>query len=60
LALDSDSAKRIDSCSLRDGDSEAAQKNKEILEELQRHDRKIREACDARREKGGKKFAKLY
>ena len=33
LAIDSDSTKRIDSVALRSGDSDQAQKNKEVLEE---------------------------
>lgn len=58
-SLPSDSTRRIDSTTLRSGNVEAAQKAKEMLEELQRNDRKLREACHQRREKGGKKFAKI-
>ena len=44
---------------LKTGDVDLAQTKKEELEELQRHDRKVREVCDTRREKGGKKFEKI-
>ena len=41
--LESDSAKRIDSITLKTGDIAAAQQDKEVLEHIQRHDRKLRE-----------------
>ena len=41
--LESDSSKRIDSITLKTGDMTAAQRDKEILEHIQRHDRKLRE-----------------
>jgi hypothetical protein len=41
---------------LRTRPVEEAQKMKEKLEEDQRHDRKLRETAEARREKGGKKY----
>ncbi|CDW86164.1 UNKNOWN [Stylonychia lemnae] len=54
--LNSDSRYRIDSQALLTGDVEQAQKNKEILEHLQRHDRANREAAEKRRSKGGAKY----
>ena len=60
LSIDSDATKRIDSTSLRYETPEKAQQAKEQLEELQRHDRKLREDAETRREKGGKKYAKFY
>ena len=60
LAIESDSTKRLDSTTLRYKTAEEAQIQKEKLEELQRHDRKLREEAEARREKTGKKFAKNY
>ncbi len=57
LAIDSDASKRLDSLTLRNKTPEEAQLRKEQLEELQRHDRKLREDAEARREKGGKKYA---
>ena len=59
-ALESDSTKREDSVTLAAGDQDAAQKRKEELEELQRKDRRLREAAHQRREKGGKKFANIF
>lgn len=59
-ALPSDSTKRIDSTTLAAKDMPEAQKMKELLEELQRKDRKLRETVELRREKGGPKFAKIF
>jgi len=59
-SIESDSTKRLDSSTLRYKTVEEAQFHKERLEELQRHDRKLREEADTRREKTGKKFAKNY
>ena len=55
--LPSDSTKRLDSVTLKSGDIEAAQIKKEELENLQRHERKLREVVDLRRKTEGKKFA---
>ena len=52
----SDSKKRIDSLTLKTGAMEDAQKAKEELEELQRHDRSLREAAEKRRTQGGVKI----
>jgi hypothetical protein len=60
LAIESDASKRHDSVTLRYETPDKAQIAKEQLEELQRHDRKLREEAEARREKGGKKYAKFY
>lgn len=60
FALDSDASKRKDSTTLRSGNIDEAQKVKEQMEEAQRHDRKVREECETRRQKGGKKFAKIF
>ena len=54
-SLSSDSHKRTDSLMLKTGDVPAAQVVKEELEELQRADRKLREAVEKRREAGGPK-----
>lgn len=54
-ALPSDSMKREDRLLLCEDDYEAAQNEKENLEELQRHDRKLRETVEKRRENGGSK-----
>mmetsp|Transcript_43301 Transcript_43301/g.41697 ORF Transcript_43301/g.41697 Transcript_43301/m.41697 type:complete len:100 (-) Transcript_43301:45-344(-) len=51
--LPSDSRIRLDARTLQGGNIEAAQAEKEKLEELQRKDRRLREAADKRREKGG-------
>ena len=40
------------------GNVELAQANKDQMEEAQRHERKLREAAQKRREKGGPKYAK--
>ena len=57
--LPSDSTKRTDRNTLEQGDYDGAQAEKEKLEELQRHDRKLREACDKRRAGGGAKFGNI-
>ncbi len=59
LSLPSDSTKRIDSCTLAAGRAEQAQIEKETIETTQRNDRKLREACNARRKAGGPKFANI-
>lgn len=59
-ALPSDASKRLDSVTLRYSNPEEAQRMKEKLEEDQRHDRKLREQAEARREKGGKKYANIF
>ena len=56
-ALPSDSTKREDRRLLCEADFDYAQKEKEKLEEQQRSDRKLRDACDKRRAEGGAKFA---
>lgn len=48
-ALPSDCRNREDSIKLFQGDVETAQANKDMLENKQRADRKLREAADARR-----------
>lgn len=55
--LPSDSTKRQDSILLSALDYDNAQIAKEDAEELQRNDRKLREACAKRRANGGPKFA---
>ncbi len=55
--ITSDSRNRIDSVALLSGDVEQAQRNKEQMEQLQRHDRTIRENAEKRRLKGGPKYA---
>ena len=57
LVLESDTTLRADSCALLDGDIEQAQVNKNDMEELQRHDRKLREAAEKRRKAGGAKIS---
>ena len=47
--LPSDSTRRLDSITLSQGDTNAAQRTKVELEELQRHDRKLRDKCAQRR-----------
>ena len=54
--LQSDSTWRRDAEILKTGDYNQAQFEKELLEEQQRHDRKLREAAEKRRQSGGKKF----
>ena len=58
-ALASDSMKRMDRTLLCELDYEAAQHEKEELEDLQRKDRKLRETCEKRRANGGPKFANI-
>jgi hypothetical protein len=55
-ALLSDTRWREDLSNLADGEVETAQEWKHKLEESQRHDRKLREAAEKRRSKGGKKI----
>jgi hypothetical protein len=55
-SLPSDSLKRADSVTLKAGDDEKAQVEKEAIENLQRHDRSLREAAEARRKAGGPKI----
>lgn len=55
-SLPSDSTKRLDSVTLRTGDVDQAQIQKENLENLQRHERKLREAVEAKRKETGSKF----
>ncbi len=60
-SLPSDSRKRIDSNALQYENESEAQRKKEILEEAQRYDKKLRDQCDARRaKKGGKKFGNIF
>lgn len=54
--LASDSKFRKDSLTLKSGDVVLAQTVKEELEELQRHDRSLRESVAKRREQGGAKI----
>ena len=56
-SLPSDSIKRTDRLFLEERPVDEAQTEKERLENLQRHDRKLREECDKRRANGGTKFA---
>lgn len=51
--LPSDSTRRVDSITLSQGDIDGAQRTKVELEELQRHDRKLREKLAQRRVKAG-------
>ena len=46
LVLPSDTTYRPDSCTMQAGDVEAAQLRKNELEEIQRNDRKLREAAE--------------
>lgn len=55
-SLESDSLKRIDSITLKTRTVPEAQTAKEQLEEIQRHDRRLREAAEKRREEGGPKI----
>ncbi len=55
LLLPSDTTFRQDSLTLEAGDVEQAQLRKNEMEELQRNDRKLKEAVQKRREKGGPK-----
>ena len=54
--LGSESRKRVDLIELLAGNEEIAQDNKTELEVAQRHDRKLREAAQLRREQGGPKI----
>ena len=56
MVLPSDCTQRLDSLTLAEGDVEAAQLRKNEMEELQRNDRKLREAAQKRREQGGLKI----
>ena len=56
--LPSDTTYRLDSLTLERGDVEAAQLRKNEMEEVQRNDRKLREAAAKRREKGGPKISR--
>ena len=58
LSLPSDSTKRKDGMMLAAGNVQQAQVFKEELENLQRHERKLRETAEKRRAEGGSKFAK--
>ena len=57
LVLPSDTTYRLDSLTLEEGDVEAAQLRKNEMEEAQRHDRKLREAAEKRRNEGGPKIS---
>ena len=54
-SLISDSRRRPDCIALKSGNIEQAQTQKDILEDIQRKDRQLREAAQKRREKGGPK-----
>ena len=56
IVLPSDCTNRADSVTLISGDVEAAQLRKNEIEDVQRHDKKLRDAAKKRREKGGKKI----
>ena len=58
-SLESDAVRRTDRIFLAEKPVNEAQAEKEKLENLQRHDRKLRETCDKRRANGGPKFAFL-
>lgn len=58
-ALPSDSCRRPDSITLEEGLVKEAQLMKEELEDIQRKDKKLREARNKRRNEGGKKFANI-
>lgn len=58
--LESDYRFRIDIQALLNETVEKAQENKNKLEELQRHDRKLRENAEKRRAKGGPKIVFCY
>lgn len=55
-SLLSDTRWREDLSNLANGEVETAQEFKHQLEEAQRHDRKLREAAEKRRSKGGQKI----
>ena len=54
--LGSEWRKRLDSIEVKRGDWDQAQINKDLLENIQRADRKLREAANKRRENGGEKI----
>lgn len=56
VVLPSDTTLREDARALLAGDVEQAQRNKDMMEEMQRNDRKLREAAQKRRDKGGPKL----
>ena len=56
-SLESDARARTDGRALLNSTVEAAQEEKERLENIQRNDRKLREAVAERRSNGGPKFA---
>lgn len=56
MTLESQSTKRTDGIALQTKTIEEAQEEKERLEELQRGDRKRREAAEKRRKEGGPKY----
>ena len=58
--LASDCIDRADCLAFLDGQVEKAQENKNEMEMLQRHDRKLREEAAKRREKGGPKIVYSY
>ena len=58
--LHSDARNRIDLVALGLGNVEQAQENKNQLEAQQRQDRKMREAAEKRRSKGGPKIVYRY
>ena len=58
-SLPSDAVKRTDRIFLEEKPVDEAQVEKERLENLQRHDRKLREECEKRRANGGPKFAAM-
>jgi len=58
--LGSDSLFRLDSKTLEKGNIDEAQKEKELIEQSQRADRKLREAVAERRKQGGRKFASIF
>ena len=55
-ALQSDWRHRPDTIKHQEGEMEAAQENKDMLENRQRADRRLREAADKRRAAGGPKY----
>ena len=56
LTLQSDWTNRLDTIKHQDGDMAAAQANKDLLENEQRADKKLRDAAIARRKAGGPKI----
>lgn len=57
--LPSDSSERLDYRALEIRDTETAQTEKEVIEERQRHDRKIRAQVQSAREKSGDKYVPI-